>query len=195
MSRSKARYSLLAGAIASVSLLASGCGGSQSPSVASLETTSAGTTGSALGSVPPGGLVAGGSMSTEVGTGAAGVKFAACMRSHGVPTYPDPDHQGVFTIDSSMGIDPSSPLFQKALASCQGLRPPGETLSPAKQQQMRTRLLAFSACMRSHGVPHYPDPTFGPGGMVSQSLSRRETDPNSPIFLAAQKACQRNRGG
>ena len=48
--------------------------------------------------------------------------------------------------------------------------------------------------MRSHGVPHYPDPTFGPGGMVSQKLSRSETDPNSPTFLAAQKACQRNRG-
>jgi hypothetical protein len=112
------------------------------------------------------------------------------MRSHGVANYPDPDDQGVITIDSSLGIDPSSPLFQKALAGCQKLIPAGKTLSPARQQQMKTRLLAFAACMRSHGVPGYPDPTFGPGGSVSQKTDRRSVDPGSPTFQSAQRACR-----
>jgi hypothetical protein len=130
-------------------------------------------------------------MSTQVGTGAAGVKFTACMRSHGVPNYPDPNAQGVITIDSSMGIDPSSPLFQKAHADCQKLLPAGKAPSPAQQQQQEKRALAFAACMRSHGVPHYPDPTFGSGGMISQKISRSSgVDPSSPIFQTAQKACR-----
>jgi len=133
-------------------------------------------------------------MSTQVGTGAAGVKFTACMRSHGVPNYPDPDDQGVITITVSASLNPSSPLFQKALAACQKLLPPGKALSLARQEQMKKRLLAIAACMRSHGVPHYPDPTLGSGGTVSQKLSRSEADPNSPIFQAAKKVCQSNEG-
>ena len=133
-------------------------------------------------------------MSTQVGTGAAGVKFAACMRSHGVSTYPDPDDQGVITITVSVSLNPISPLFQKALAACHELLPPGKALSLARQQQMKKRLLAFAACMRTHGVPLYPDPTFGSGGTVSQKTSKSEADPSSPIVQAAQKACQSNEG-
>ena len=137
-------------------------------------------------------------MSTEVGTGAAGVRFTACMRSHGVPNFPDPDARGTLTITVSPALDPSSPLFQKAEADCQKLLPAGKPLSAARQQQMKARMLAFAACMRSHGFPHYPDPKFGPGGMVSQGVGRSDgIDPRSPIFQAAQKACrsQRDSGG
>ena len=133
-------------------------------------------------------------MSIEVGPGASGVKYTACMRSHGVPNYPDPDGQGVITITVSSSLDPSSPLFQAAQADCQKLLPAGKPLSAARQQQMKDRLLAFAACMRSHGFPRYPDPTFGSGGMVSQGINSRESDPNSPIFQSAEKACRTNEG-
>jgi hypothetical protein len=132
-------------------------------------------------------------MSIQLGGNAVGVKYTACMRSHGVPNYPDPNSQGVITITVSSALNPSSPLFQKAQGDCQKLLPAGKPLSPSRQQQIKTRMLAFAACMRSHGLPHYPDPTFGSGGMVSQSISRSEADPNSPVFQAAQKACQSNR--
>ncbi len=57
---------------------------------------------------------------------------------------------------------------------------------------MKARLLAFAACMRSHGVPSYPDPKFSNGG-VSQGYGPKDgVDPNSPIFQAAQKTCQSN---
>jgi hypothetical protein len=46
--------------------------------------------------------------------------------------------------------------------------------------------VAFSACMRSHGEPKFPDPNSQ--GAVS-SLIQLGIDPNSPQFQAAQKTC------
>jgi hypothetical protein len=182
--------------LVAVPLGAAACGGSSTPqSVASLgTTTSRGAGGEASGSAaplfPPGTGGIGASISTQMGTGAAGVKYTACMRSHGVPNFPDPDAEGTITITVSRSLNPSAPQFQKAEADCKHLAPAGKGLSPAKQQQTKTRLLAFAACMRSHGVPKYPDPTFGAGGMVSQSMNQREVDPKSPTFRSAQKTCQ-----
>jgi hypothetical protein len=113
------------------------------------------------------------------------------MQSHGLPNFPEPNAQGVITITVSTSLDPGSPLFQKAEADCARLIPAGKGPSPAMQQRMKRRILAFAACMRSQGV-NYPDPTFGPGGTVSQGFSRKSVDPNSPIFQAAQKACRSN---
>jgi hypothetical protein len=48
--------------------------------------------------------------------------------------------------------------------------------------------------MRSHGVPNFPDPTFGtgPGGVIEQFHPAPGSAPNpsSPAFRAAQTACQ-----
>jgi hypothetical protein len=189
MSAPGARRALLA--LVGLSMLVSGCGGSKSPSVASLGKTASGGAGTSVSSAPTGGVFPiGSSMSTDVGTGAAGVRYAACMRSHGLPNYPDPDSQGVITITISSSLNPVAPGFQEAEGDCKSLLPPGKPLSQARQQQMKTRLLAFAACMRSHGVPGYPDPTFGGGGMVSQSIDKNSVDPSSPIYQAAQNACR-----
>jgi len=184
---------LLAAGLASLALLAAGCGGgSKSPSVASLGTTpsssAGGTASNRLFSAGVGGF--GASVSTQVGTGPAGVRYTACMRSHGVPSFPDPDAQGTITITVSPSLDPSSPVFQQAEADCQHLAPAGKGPSQARQQRMKEGALAFAACMRSHGVPGYPDPSFGSDGMISQKIGRSEVDPNSPIFQAGQKTCQ-----
>jgi hypothetical protein len=45
----------------------------------------------------------------------AEVKLAACMRSHGFPSFPDPDGKGVFHLG---GIDTESPQFQSAMNTC-----------------------------------------------------------------------------
>ncbi|MGO9791852.1 MAG: hypothetical protein ACLP8S_20805, partial [Solirubrobacteraceae bacterium] len=47
--------------------------------------------------------------------------------------------------------------------------------------------LAAAACIRSHGFPNFPDPTFGAGGaQVNLSTTINMT---SPGFMLAQKEC------
>jgi hypothetical protein len=44
--------------------------------------------------------------------------FAACMRKHGVPSFPDPNGQGIFSPGALEGLDPTSPLLQSAFKVC-----------------------------------------------------------------------------
>jgi hypothetical protein len=156
--------------VAAAALLA-GCGGSSQPGIAHLSSS---TTGAAQSpGQPPSG-------------GRSPVAFAACMRSHGVPGFPDPDRSG--RIGTGSGVDPSSPQFQAAAKTCQSLRPAGGTFSTqgsgAVSPQRQTELLRFARCMRSHGVPSFPDPTSR-GIALSSAV-----DPSSPQFQSAQQACK-----
>jgi hypothetical protein len=164
-------------ALAAVSLLAAGCGGG--PSAAGVANLGATTTSSSSSSSSGDG--------TKASTGAA---FSSCMRSHGVHNFPDPSSGGNLTIGPGAGIDPNSATFKNAQRACQHLlniKPP----SAAQQAQMQEQGLKFSACMRAHGLPKFPDPQTSGGGM-RLSLDRRSgIDPSSPIFQAAQKACQK----
>jgi hypothetical protein len=188
---------VIAAGLTGLVLLAAGCGGhSPTPSVASLGATNPATTtseaqgraaGGGGGNVPGGSA---GSFSSTMRVGSAGTAFSACMRSHGVPNFPDPNGQGAITFGSSDGIDPSSPQFQSAQKTCQKLLPNGGIPTPAQQAQAQARMLSYSACMRSHGVPKFPDPNFS-GGHISLSISSGSgIDPQSPQFQSAQKACQ-----
>ena len=49
--------------------------------------------------------------------------------------------------------------------------------------------LKFTDCMRSHGVPNFPDPTFAPGGygVIISPAEQRVRD--SPALLIASKEC------
>jgi hypothetical protein len=56
-------------------------------------------------------------------------------------------------------------------------------------------MMAYSKCMRSHGISDFPDPTpnpGGPGGSFSWSGSGKndDLDPNNPMYQAANKTCQ-----
>jgi hypothetical protein len=64
------------------------------------------------------------------------------------------------------------------------------------QAKAKQQALAFSACMRKHGLPDFPDPTFSGGGvqMGIQSKPGSDLNPNSPTFQAAQQACQGHLG-
>ena len=121
-----------------------------------------------------------------------GAKFAGCMRAHGVKNFPDPGSQGLIQIGPSSGIDPSSPTFQAAQSACRKLLPNGGQPSPQQVAKMQHQALAFSACMRSHGLPDFPDPTFTAHGirMAIRGGPGSDLNPQSPAFQAAQKACQ-----
>jgi hypothetical protein len=67
---------------------------------------------------------------------------------------------------------------------------------PLTAQQLanvRRAAVAMAVCMRSHGVPNFPDPTVrtGPMGGVGIQLGPPggSVDPGSPAFQAARKAC------
>jgi hypothetical protein len=183
--------------VAIVAFLAAGCGGGgKAPSVASLPPSHGGTTttqsapSASSSGAPSPGQHAGVAM--KVPNLADGEKFSACMRSHGVPNFPDPNAQGVIQFGSSNGIDPSSPKFQAAQQACRKVLPNGGQPSPAQIAKAQKAALAFSACMRSHGVKDFPDPTFSGGGVQLRIGGKpgSDLDPSSPIFQKAQTACQ-----
>jgi hypothetical protein len=49
--------------------------------------------------------------------------------------------------------------------------------------------LAYSRCMRSHGLLAFPDPTQV-GGEIQISGSRSGIDPQSPVFESAERSCR-----
>ena len=124
-----------------------------------------------------------------VNTLANAVKYSACMRKHGVTNFPDPNSQGVITIHSGEGIDPGSPAFTSARTACDKLLPNGGQPTPAQIAQRQQQMLAFSACMRAHGLKDFPDPSNG--GLQIRVSPGSDLQPNNPTFQKAQQACQK----
>jgi hypothetical protein len=120
------------------------------------------------------------------------------MRSHGVPNFPDPSSRG--GIQLSPAMNPASPAFLAARASCQKLMPGGGPAAQHPSAQAEAQTLKISECMRQHGVSGFPDPTLKPpaspagysivedrGGVV---LAVSDTiNPASPVFKQAAAAC------
>jgi len=119
-----------------------------------------------------------------------GEKFSECMRKNGITNFPDPDGHGVITISSGTGIDPNSPKFQSARTTCMKLLPNGGQPTPAQIAQQQKELLAYSVCMRAHGIKDFPDPSNG--GLQVRVQPGSDLDPNNPQFQSAQKTCQKN---
>lgn len=109
------------------------------------------------------------------------VAFAQCVRSHGVPDFPDPQN-GHFLIS---GADQSNPNFNSAVQTCQHLLGPGGATNGGSGGSNNSQLLAFAQCMQTHGVPQFPDPTANGGIGLPQGV-----DPNSPQFQKAWQECQ-----
>jgi hypothetical protein len=115
---------------------------------------------------------------------AEALAFARCMRSHGEPSFPDPDNAGgfVMTPANSSLLGGNSPAWR----ACHGLMPrKGKPATPAEQEQHQRQNLMFDACVRRHGIPNFPD---GWSGNVGQLISAG-IDPNSPKLNAALTAC------
>jgi hypothetical protein len=164
-------------------MLVAGCGGnSPMGGVASLGSHTA-TTSSAVS----------GDGGGEASPGSQAVAYAACMRSHGVANFPDPQisHNGnevSVKIAVPAGASGGNPKFGAAQQACRKLLPGGgprnqPAVSPAEQ----TQYLKAAACVRTHGVPNFPDPTFSGGGVHIEHQGLNES---SPAFKAAVRACE-----
>jgi hypothetical protein len=108
--------------------------------------------------------------------------YANCVRTHGVPLWPNPDSSGVFDKSKltprQLGV--SSSEAGAAAHACRSLLP---TYSATQQSQVLTQALRFSGCMRAHGSTNFPDPESN--GAIRIPLAME----NSPVYLAALHFC------
>jgi hypothetical protein len=161
-------------ALAAFALLAAGCGGggSSSPGVASVASSTTSATTAAQN-----GLVA----------------FSQCMRSNGMPNFPDPQHFVGGNVKLTIHqLSASSPQFQAAITACNHLLPTnGGSGSQETAQQIRTKVAdgrSFASCMRSHGVSRFPDPT-AQGDLSVEMVQAQGIDLHSPAVLHAVQTC------
>jgi hypothetical protein len=114
--------------------------------------------------------------------------FAGCMRSHGLPSYPDPQISTsggeVKVRISPGGLDPSAPAFSSADRACHHLLPDGGAPSPGGAQQ-HAQGLKFATCMRAHGVPNFPDPDRDGAFTLPPTIN-----PQAPQVQGALRTCR-----
>jgi hypothetical protein len=161
-----------------LALLAAGCGGGSSNGVANVGSGASTTTAAAASSVSSSG-------SAQSANSAQLEKYSECMRSHGVPSFPDPVNGHLnLTVTKGGPLDPNSPQFQSAAQACKSLAPSGLVGGSAPSTSSQSQMLKFAQCMRSHGVKSFPDPTGNGGFLISGNIQ------NSPDFRSAMQACR-----
>jgi hypothetical protein len=120
----------------------------------------------------------------------AAVRFADCMRSHGVSNFPDPTTS---PRDFKQALDPTtahSPAFQPAVSACQRLLPRGgqNSQSPPPSHAQIEAEIAFAGCLRSHGFPSFPDPSTT-GELTHEMLAGAGIDIHQPAVVQAADGC------
>jgi hypothetical protein len=186
-----------AGVLAGLSLLAAGCGGSEAPAVANVGTTTAGTSAAASSKAPP----------SQSQLEQEALAYARCMRSHGLPNFPDPTAGGGFMFSAGSGVDPTSPAFKAAESKCRKYQASMGGLAPGTQTHPTAawlgQMVKAAQCMRRHGVSSFPDPLTqipsdpfpkGGAGIISDIDGAVFVFPSSigvqsPQFVRAATAC------
>jgi hypothetical protein len=166
-----------------VGLLAAGCSGKHEPRVASAAGGSASDASTSSGSPAASGDSA-----------ALGQAAAQCMRTHGIPDFPDPkpdpqgDPHGGFTIDKQLLLQYGNQVVQNALRACSRQIDAFEATQPVDEAASAEQLAEerqIAACMRTHGYPDFPDPDPQTGG-----FGPNMPDKADPQVHAALLACQ-----
>ena len=176
----------VSGALIAVTLLVAACGGADSPSA-----------GASTGS-------------------SSAVAYSACMRSHGVPNFPDPSASGQAVVKADpqqLGV--STAQYDRARQACLHLLPNTGT---TQEQQQETRcamagtcsqavvqlwmsgLRTLAQCLRTHGMPNWPDPILwtppghGPQALPHFPYEQAGIDHHSATILAKVKTCVEHTG-
>ena len=113
------------------------------------------------------------------------VAFAQCMRTNGVPNFPDPQsgHSSL-----PQGIDPNSAAFKAANDKCKQYLGAEQGNTPPRQDKWSVSdKLKYAQCMRDNGLPSFPDPDKN-GGLEPFGNG---IDPNSTQYKNAEKACSK----
>jgi hypothetical protein len=118
----------------------------------------------------------------------APLKFAQCMREHGMSWFPDPKPGAGMQLNIPFGTDKTK--VDAAMAACKKFMPNGgtpEKMNPAQLEQARQ----MSQCMRDHGITNFPDPDAN--GQIKIDGNKVGAGPGDPKFDAADKACAQYR--
>jgi hypothetical protein len=170
---------VLAGLIGPIS---AGCG-----SNASSETGTAASTGIA-GSTSSTGTTSTGTSSSGVNTKLTArdkaVKFAECIRAHGVTDFPDPNAKNQF----EYGVSVTPAVWKQATTACKDLQPPG-TLSGKRTPKQQSASLRFAQCIRDNGVKDFPDPVNGEPLVNTYKIPSSNKPGGMAILNAAMKKC------
>jgi hypothetical protein len=156
------------------------------------------------------------SVKSPSGQGAANsssaVSYSNCMRSHGVPDYPDPGSGGQVPKGSAQQFGVSGSQLEAAEQACQHVYPTdggsfqqliqecemtGDCPQAVVQRTLNV-MREYAQCMRSRGVPNFPDPTLDSEGRPffnasAAGISHQYT--HSPQFAAKDATCERLVGG
>src|SRR3954454_21481636 len=152
--------------VALISLTSAGCG-SNAPS----ET---GTTGNSSG----------GGADRKLTARDKAVKFAECIRAHGVSDFPDPDAKN----DFQYGVSVTPAVWKSATTACKDLQPPG-TLSSKRTPEQQSASLGFARCIRENGVKDFPDPVNGQPLIDTYRIPSSNQPGGMTILNAATKKC------
>jgi hypothetical protein len=115
------------------------------------------------------------------------VRFAECIRAHGVADFPDPNARNEF----EYGVSVTPAVWKRATTACKDLQPPG-TLSSKRTHREQSDALKFAQCMRDNGVKDFPDPANGePLVDTTKIPSLGDRSPRTdPVFAPAMQKCR-----
>jgi hypothetical protein len=154
--------------VALISLIGAGCG-SNAPTESATTPAAAAT-----------------STKTKLTARDKAVKFAECIRAHGVSDFPDPNAKN----DFEYGVSVSPAVWKQATTACKDLQPPG-TLSSKRTPKQQSASLRFAQCIRDHGVKDFPDPVNGEPVVDTYKIPSSNRPGGMTILNAAMKACAR----
>ena len=159
--------------VALISLISAGCGSkaaSDTGTASSTATTSATRSSTAA--------------STKLTARHKAVKFAECIRAHGVSDFPDPDPKNEF----QYGVSVTPAVWKRATTACKDLQPPG-TLSSKRTAKQQSSALRFAQCVRQNGVRDFPDPVNGEPLIDTYKIPSSNKPGGMTILNAATRKC------
>jgi hypothetical protein len=112
------------------------------------------------------------------------VKFAECIRAHGVSDFPDPNAKNQF----EYGVSVTPAVWKRATTACKELQPPG-TLSAKRTPKQQSASLRFAQCVRDNGVKDFPDPVNGEPLVNTYKIPSSNRPGGMTILNAAMHKC------
>jgi hypothetical protein len=112
------------------------------------------------------------------------VKFAECIRAHGVADFPDPDAKN----DFQYGVSVTPAVWKRATTACKDLQPPG-TLSSKRTPKQQSAGLRFAQCVRDTGVKDFPDPVNGEPLVDTYKIPSSNRPGGMTVLNAAMQKC------